>query len=155
MTNLVNGKLKFFSENKSRNSDERKKRKFNTTKLGFFLPFITFPTLLAKENEDDVPKNSRRVKFNFIADVVEEVLPSIVQIEIKQSGIFGLGQTLSNGSGFIISNDGIIITNAHVVRDKLTDLNVKLHGERSFKGKVIKIDDKLDLAVIKIDCVSY
>jgi Do/DeqQ family serine protease len=53
------------------------------------------------------------------------------------------------GSGVIISQDGYIITNAHVVSDA-TDIKVKLTDGREFGGKVIGIDSKTDLAVLKI-----
>lgn len=108
--------------------------------------------LLAASDEDTPAKPSRRLMFNFIADVVEDVLPSTVKIELKQHGMFGSG-SVSNGSGFIISSDGLIITNAHVIRDKSSSPIVELQGGRIFTGKVLKIDKFIDLAIIKIDCV--
>ncbi len=54
------------------------------------------------------------------------------------------------GSGFIISNDGYIITNSHVVEDA-DEVLVKLTDKREFKAKVIGSDKRSDVAVIKID----
>lgn len=54
------------------------------------------------------------------------------------------------GSGFIISPDGYIVTNDHVVRDA-TNLRVTLHDKRVFPAKVVGVDKLDDLAVIKID----
>ena len=54
------------------------------------------------------------------------------------------------GSGFIVSNDGYILTNAHVVRDA-TDVTVRLTDRRQFKAKVIGVDPRTDVAVIRID----
>jgi serine protease Do len=54
------------------------------------------------------------------------------------------------GSGFIISADGYILTNAHVV-DNATEVTVKLADKRSFKAKVIGADKRTDVALIKID----
>ena len=54
------------------------------------------------------------------------------------------------GSGFIISADGIILTNAHVVADA-KEVMVKLTDRREFQAKVIGSDAKTDVAVLKID----
>ncbi len=54
------------------------------------------------------------------------------------------------GSGFIVSPDGIILTNAHVV-DGASNVTVKLTDKREFKAKVIGIDKPSDVAVLKID----
>ncbi len=54
------------------------------------------------------------------------------------------------GSGFIISSDGTILTNAHVVSDA-DEITVRLTDEREFKGKVIGLDKQTDIAVVKID----
>ena len=53
------------------------------------------------------------------------------------------------GSGFIVSNDGYILTNAHVVRDA-DEVEVKLIDKRTFKAKVIGADSRTDVAVLKI-----
>jgi serine protease Do len=54
------------------------------------------------------------------------------------------------GSGFIVSADGVILTNAHVVRDA-QEVTVKLTDRREFRAKVLGSDPKTDVAVIKID----
>ena len=56
----------------------------------------------------------------------------------------------AQGSGFIISADGVILTNAHVVRDA-KDVTVKLTDRREFRAKVLGSDPKTDVAVLKID----
>ncbi len=53
------------------------------------------------------------------------------------------------GSGVIISPDGYILTNNHVI-DKATDIKVMLADKREFPGKVIGADPKTDIAVVKI-----
>jgi len=53
------------------------------------------------------------------------------------------------GSGFIVSNDGYILTNAHVVRGA-DEVEVKLIDKRTFSAKVIGADSRTDVAVIKI-----
>ncbi|MDM0020215.1 Do family serine endopeptidase [Variovorax saccharolyticus] len=54
------------------------------------------------------------------------------------------------GSGFILSADGIILTNAHVVKDA-KEVTVKLTDRREFSAKVLGSDAKTDVAVIKIE----
>ncbi|QNP47801.1 DegQ family serine endoprotease [Diaphorobacter aerolatus] len=54
------------------------------------------------------------------------------------------------GSGFIVSADGLVLTNAHVVKDAET-VTVKLTDRREFKAKVLGADPKTDVAVLKID----
>jgi serine protease Do len=54
------------------------------------------------------------------------------------------------GSGFIVSPDGVILTNAHVV-DNSHDITVKLSDRREFKAKVVGIDKLTDIAVLRID----
>jgi serine protease Do len=54
------------------------------------------------------------------------------------------------GSGFIVSSEGIILTNAHVVRDAI-EVTVKLTDRREFRAKVLGADPKTDVAVLKIE----
>jgi serine protease Do len=64
--------------------------------------------------------------------------------EAKREPMQGLG------SGLIVTADGHILTNAHVVQDA-TDVTVKLTDRREFKAKVIGSDRRSDIAVLKID----
>jgi len=57
------------------------------------------------------------------------------------------------GSGVIVSTDGYILTNNHVV-DDASDVTVTLADRREFKGRVIGKDAKIDLAVVKIDATN-
>lgn len=54
------------------------------------------------------------------------------------------------GSGFIVSDDGLILTNAHVVRDA-KEVIVKLSDRREFKAKVLGADSTTDIAVLRIN----
>ncbi|TLM99487.1 trypsin-like serine protease, partial [bacterium] len=60
----------------------------------------------------------------------------------------------SLGSGFIISNEGYILTNNHVVANA-DEIKVRLSDGREFKGQVKGSDEKLDLALIKIDARDH
>jgi serine protease Do len=54
------------------------------------------------------------------------------------------------GSGFIVGADGLVLTNAHVVRDA-REVTVKLQDRREYKAKVLGSDPATDVAVLKID----
>lgn len=89
-----------------------------------------------------------------IADVVEEVYPSVVAIstEVVTLDIFRTPQTQKGaGSGWIIDKDGIIVTNNHVV-EGAKKVTVELSDGRIFEAdpKNIHTDPLTDLAVIKI-----
>jgi serine protease Do len=57
------------------------------------------------------------------------------------------------GSGFIVSRDGLILTNAHVVADA-QKVTVRLRDRREFEAKVLGSDSKSDVAVLKIDATN-
>ena len=59
----------------------------------------------------------------------------------------------SVGSGFILSSDGHILTNAHVV-DEATEVLVKLSDKREFRAKVVGTDKRTDVALLKIDATG-
>jgi len=67
-----------------------------------------------------------------------------------ERGPGGRPESRSLGSGFILSADGYILTNAHVV-DSADEINVKLTDKREFKAKVIGADKRTDVALIKIE----
>jgi serine protease Do len=69
----------------------------------------------------------------------------------QRGGHGGRGEVVHGaGSGFIVSPDGVILTNAHVVRDA-DEVMVKLQDRREYRAKVLGSDPKTDVAVLKID----
>ncbi len=100
--------------------------------------------------------------------VAKTVLPSIVGIEIKYNvtSLFGNSEAKATGSGVIISEDGYIITNNHVVSTETSSssfytiteakgLTVKLYGDdKEYEAEIIGTDAYTDLAVIKIDATG-
>ena len=107
----------------------------------------------------------------FLADVAERVTPSVVNIastrRIEGVGrhahgrfpFFGppggrpRGLQQGQGSGVIISSDGVVVTNNHVVKGA-TKVRVTLHDKRVFDAKVLGTDPKSDLAVLKLKGAS-
>ena len=75
-----------------------------------------------------------------ISDVVDQARKSVVHI---------VGST-GSGSGFMVESTGYILTNAHVV-EGTTDLTVVLDGGLRTSGKVVKLDTRRDIALVKID----
>lgn len=104
-------------------------------------------------------------KGSTVTEIAKEVGPSIVGIRMtvnnNSNRFFGepLGQSKGEGSGVIISQDGHIMTNYHVVEyadpkkkeSKSTALEVFLPDKRQAKATFVGGDEKNDLAVIKID----
>lgn len=100
---------------------------------------------------------SNRKRFNFFADIVERASPAVVYIEIKDKRHIDYYSrepaTASNGSGFIVDSNGLILTNAHVVINKPhTFVQVRLQDGRKFVGHVETVDERSDLATLRIDC---
>jgi serine protease Do len=62
-------------------------------------------------------------------------------------------ESSSLGSGFVVSQDGYILTNAHVV-DSADEITVKFNDKREFKAKVIGADRRTDVALIKIEAAG-
>ncbi|XP_011505603.1 PREDICTED: serine protease HTRA2, mitochondrial [Ceratosolen solmsi marchali] len=99
-----------------------------------------------------------RNKNNFIADVVEITAPSVVYIELKDTKRmdFFTGKPIitSNGSGFIVKADGLILTNAHVVMAKPNsnvNVFVRLQDGNAYQGIVEDVDLHSDLATVRIN----
>jgi serine protease Do len=88
-----------------------------------------------------------------IADVVAKVKPSVVAIdvEIVTNDIFGQPTTQRGaGSGWIIDQDGDIVTNNHVV-EGAESVTVTLDDGRVFSAATVRTDPLTDLAVVKVD----
>ncbi|XP_072386309.1 serine protease HTRA2, mitochondrial-like [Diabrotica undecimpunctata] len=117
--------------------------------------FSCIPVVNAATVFGTTPLAGRRKQYNFIADVVETSAPAVVYIEIKDSRrvdfFTGRPKTISNGSGFIIEENGLILTNAHVVTNKPNaKVEVKLIDGSIYNGVVEDIDLVSDLATVRI-----
>ncbi|XP_070771806.1 serine protease HTRA1A-like isoform X3 [Enoplosus armatus] len=98
--------------------------------------------------------NSPRHKYNFIADVVERIAPSVVHIELYRKMTYSKREVaVASGSGFVVSEDGQIVTNAHVVANKHR-VKVELKSGGTYDAKIKDVDEKSDIALIKIEAPS-
>jgi S1-C subfamily serine protease len=148
--------------------------------LGIFGGFISTSYLLKKYlKEIKIPKEKvveREVvqkeipktessQEKTIVQVVKEVSPAVVSIVItKQVPVYETPfewffetpkgyekREIGGGSGFLISEDGLILTNNHVVSEKDADYTVFLLDGRSFPAKILATDRRRDIAIIKIE----
>jgi serine protease Do len=87
-------------------------------------------------------------------DVVNKVSPSVVSITSVQSTMDFFGrvrESKSAGTGFIVKEDGLIITNHHVVSDTKATYSVFTSDGKEYKAQIKAIDPVYDIAFLKID----
>jgi len=105
------------------------------------------------KKESSKKQNSNSAQQNFFEDqLIKDFFGSSPeQIETKthtnQKSRYG------NGSGFIISQDGYIITNHHVVKDAI-EVSVYLQDKREYSAKIIGTDSQSDIALLKINDIG-
>tara|TARA_B100001250_G_scaffold248874_1_gene213975 strand:- start:3121 stop:4530 length:1410 start_codon:yes stop_codon:yes gene_type:complete len=135
--------------------------------LNFFLIFIVSLNFSLPANTKDIPSS--------FADLAERLMPSVVNIStttmitaksnpfpfqfppgspfedmFRDYGTPEQRKTSALGSGFIIDEKGIVITNNHVIQGA-EDIVVRVNGDEDFKAKVLGADPGMDLAVLKIE----
>ncbi len=121
-----------------------------------------------------IVSNAKDIPASF-ADLAERLMPSVVNISttttittrsnpfpfqfppgspfedmFKDFGTPQERKTSALGSGFIISDDGIVITNNHVIQGA-EDVFVRVKGDQEFKAKILGADPGMDIAVLKIE----
>jgi len=101
---------------------------------------------------------------NLVAEVVAKAAPAVVNIDVKFNRIPGAINNLDEngsmpsgeGSGLIVSSDGYIVTNSHVISGAgdVSEIKVTLSDDKVYKAKAIGSDPFTDIAVIKIDATG-
>lgn len=83
---------------------------------------------------------------------INKALDSVVEIRstIQQQSFFGMSEGYSLGSGVIVSNDGYIVTNNHVIENAKA-VSVTLYNSEKFDATLVGTDPRSDLAVLKIE----
>jgi serine protease Do len=93
-----------------------------------------------------------------VTDAVKKVSPSVVSISTSRNiQDFFSGQTVQQtggGTGFVLTSDGLIVTNKHVVADAGAEYTVITSDGKSYKATVLSRDTFNDLAVVKIDATG-
>lgn len=88
--------------------------------------------------------------FSIAADIATPAVVNIRALQQSGGGLWGGGTlTGSSGSGVILSPDGYIVTNHHVIENS-TEIKVTLSDKREYKAKLIGSDPMTDIALIKI-----
>ncbi len=152
------------------------RRKALTGLAAYLLVFLSLGLMLPVPVTADISNEDATELLTKIGDamakIAERVTPAVVNISTTRTvktprnplfedpffkRFFGEGhegaqrrKANSLGSGFIATSDGYIITNNHVV-EGAEDILVKLADNREYKGKVIGVDSRTDVAVIKIN----
>jgi S1-C subfamily serine protease len=135
-------------------------RKVGVTLLGIAL-FASGCSLegVLEDEEPAIPapaftQNDSPLPTSDLADVVERVLPSVVNVRVSSLIEDEFGDTTEasgQGSGVVIRSDGVIITNAHVVQDA-TEVRIVFSDDReALEGEVLGALPEQDLAVVKVD----
>ena len=126
--------------------------------VGSFITIKYFPQVTGSSNNQgstttQVIDMTKVIKLeeSQIIYVAEKASPAVVRISTKQlvSDFFFTYEAPALGSGFIISKDGDIVTNYHVV-ENAKDITVTLSDGREFTGFVVGADPSSDVALLKI-----
>ena len=132
-----------------------------------FLTLVLSISLASQSNSNSIP-------YSF-ADLAERLMPSVVNISTTQTIVtnsnpfpfqfppgspledmfkeFGTPQERKSsalGSGFILDEKGIVITNNHVIQDA-EDIIVRVNGDKEYKAKVLGADPLMDIAVLQLE----
>ena len=100
---------------------------------------------------DQAPPRSSASKM------ISSVLPSVVNVrvmQVSQSSAGQVGEVNAEGTGVIVSADGVIVTNNHVVQGAVQVRVVFTDGHATMSGTVIGTDPQHDIAVVKVDATG-
>src|ERR1700758_865380 len=129
--------------------------------------------LYAEAAASDSARNIAHPLNDASTGVYEKVAPAVVVVDVEKSGrsanpgnpmdgfdFFFKGPRdeseqpdQSEGSGFIVRQDGYIVTNNHVI-DGEDKINIKLKDGRTFSAKIVGSDERTDVAVLKIEATD-
>ncbi|MDA9008649.1 Do family serine endopeptidase [Alphaproteobacteria bacterium] len=149
------------------------------SKLGFFILVTWLVLPFAVTAAQEVPQSREQISLSF-SPLVKSAAPAVVNIYTKTvvqtrkrnspfagdpffdrffGDGFGFGQPRervknSLGSGVILDPSGIVVTNFHVIRGA-TEIRVALNDRREFSAEVILLDERTDMAFLKLDVEDH
>ena len=136
--------------------------------------FVAITIVLAAMAGSSIALNRAWAELPDFADLVEDNVSSVVHITVVSEGegmLQGLRRAIpegwfdrrifpwpdeeprlrqGQGSGFIISEDGYVLTNNHVVASG-GDITVRMHDRREFKAELVGSDERSDVALLKVE----
>lgn len=135
------GAYKFFFEKEARNSIVTEAPAYFGKTVGMGAENIDFTVAADKAVHSVV--HVKNVSVRTVYDPIREFFYGSRGGGIQQ-------EQIGTGSGVIISEDGYIVTNNHVIQDA-TELEITLNNKKAYKAKLIGTDPKMDIALLKID----
>jgi len=128
---------------------------------GYFSKNKSITTLVPNSYEKNVGFSAEAVDFTEAADKTIHTVVHVKNVSRKSVSnpileyFYGyrgeqLQEQVGTGSGVIISEDGYIVTNNHVIKDA-SEIEITLNNKKSYIAKLIGTDSKMDIALLKID----
>lgn len=140
-----------FTEEITLQADEGQTQRNDSAKDNTYKPnkdFKGVETVPAPKDKDS-SKYTAQSAYNALTDTVVSVVCYEEKITGKEEDVIG------EGTGLIVSSDGYIVTNSHVIGDcKDYVINIILNNAKEYKAKIVGIDTRTDLAVLKIDATK-
>ncbi len=120
-------------------------RNIAITRWAFVAALCAAPLLAQGQTYKKISRSDLKTLQGSFADLADAAMPSVVTIRTYVGK-----RPLSQGSGAIFRSDGYIVTNYHVVQDAHR-IAIILHNGLEYDATVMQVDERSDLAVIKID----
>jgi S1-C subfamily serine protease len=124
--------------------------------LGFLGGWLGSRSGSLRPNTPEVRQQVVSSESQLISEIAKNVGPSVVSVNVtsQTTSIFGTAEGESAGTGFIISEDGVIVTNRHVVSGNTSSVSVTMSDGTKFSGVTVlgqtNEGDPLDIAFLKI-----
>lgn len=115
--------------------------------------------------KNDLTDNKKQKSFEFApsldskttVEIVEENLPSVLSISVRSNeNLRGLSRAETAGTGYIVSEDGLVVTNKHVISPKCRDSSARIeitalsHDQKAYQLELLSVDPIDDIAILKI-----
>lgn len=151
-TGIMNYETASYKDSKKKPSDDDKKDDEDKENSEAERKEVVDPLFNLEEASSVSDPNKETLKTWEIAN---KVMPATVSIYIVQD-YTGEEVTLASGSGFVLTEDGYVVTNKHVIDDAISDKQLKLAVRvpgvtDAYNAKIVGSDEQTDIAVIKLE----